>query len=168
MPWFLSWRADPYVAALADRHYSRKSPGSEQFAPPGSVLVLRAPGAAWVTVWQRSEYVDHSWPGAQVCTLFRNESDVRSSDLIRAAIAATAWRWPRIPPEGMVTFVDPEKVRHKRDPGRCFLRAGFDRVGVTKSGLIVLRLDPQDYAPAEAPIGAPESLFPALTVRGRK
>ncbi len=25
----------------------------------------------------------------------------------------------------MVSFVDATKVRHKRDPGRCFLRAGF-------------------------------------------
>lgn len=34
-PWQRTWRADPRAAALADRHYSRGTPGASQFAPPG-------------------------------------------------------------------------------------------------------------------------------------
>lgn len=50
-PWRRSWRADPAVAALADRHYNRQHVGAGQFVPPGSCLVLKtADGkAGWVT-----------------------------------------------------------------------------------------------------------------------
>lgn len=44
----------------------------------------------------------------------------------------------------MITFVDKDKTRKKRDPGRCFLRAGFKNVGETKGGLVALQLLPQD------------------------
>jgi hypothetical protein len=155
MPWTKSWAADPVVARIADRHYSRKTIGADQFAPPGAKLVLRASGpCAWVTLAPQ-QYVDHDYPGAELCTLFRREGgDVLASDLIRAAVAATRWTWPDGPAEGMVTFVDAAKVRHKRDPGRCFLRAGFRRIGVTRGGLVVLRLAPADMPDPLAPLGA--------------
>lgn len=52
----------------------------------------------------------------------------------------------------MITFVDPRKTRHKRDPGRCFLRAGFKRVGATKEeGLIALQLRPCDMPQPKQP-----------------
>ena len=128
MHWSLTWRADPHVAAFADRHYSRKTPGAAQFSPPGRVLVLRSPTAAWVTSFPLAEYVDHAWPGAQVCTLFRNEGPALSSTIIREAVAASRWRWG-CPELGMITFINAKKVRPKRDPGYCFLMAGFKRVG---------------------------------------
>lgn len=59
------------------------------------------------------------------------------------------------PPLGMVSFVDQRKVRHKRDPGRCYLKAGFRLVGTTrKAGLLAFQLLPADMPPALAPIGA--------------
>ncbi len=43
----------------------------------------------------------------------------------------------------MVTFVDPSKVRRKRDLGRCYRKAGFKEVGETKvNKLIALQLMP--------------------------
>ena len=63
-----------------------------------------------------------------------------SSDLIRDALAATRWKWPDIPELGMVTFVDMKKTKPKRDPGYCFLCAGFERVGETKGGLAALQI----------------------------
>lgn len=64
-----------------------------------------------------------------------------SSDLIKAAVAATIVVWE--PPDlGMVTFVNAAKVRRKRDPGRCFRRAGFLPVGETKGGLLAFQLLP--------------------------
>jgi hypothetical protein len=42
----------------------------------------------------------------------------------------------------MVTFVDESKTRPKRDPGFCYLMAGFERVGRTKGGLVALQLLP--------------------------
>jgi hypothetical protein len=142
MNWHLSYRAEAAARALADRHYNRQSVGAPQFVPPGSCIVLRTLDrlAVWVTLAQRPEYVDHDWPNAWNNSLFRNEGAGLSSELIREAIAATLAIWPHPPESGMVTFIDPDKVRRKRDPGRCYLRAGFHREGYTKGGLLVLRI----------------------------
>jgi hypothetical protein len=144
MRWRRTWRADPRVAALADRHYSRKTPGASQFAPPGRCLVLvtAAGDAGWATSWPLHEYTLHGLGDAWVCTLFRNESEHLSSELIREALAATRSAWGAPPTGGTLTFVDASKVRPKRDPGRCFLRAGFERLDrLTKDrGLVILRL----------------------------
>lgn len=127
MRWHESWRADPAARDIADRHYNRQNVGAPQFVPPGRCVVLSIPAVAfWVTSWPFAEYVMHAWPGAWVCSAFRNErgDEHRSSDLITEAIAATRFYWTP-PREGMVTFVDESKTRRKRDPGRCFRRAGF-------------------------------------------
>ena len=155
MRWSISFRADPAVRVLADRHYSRQSIGSPQFVPPGQCVVLRTlcGRASWVTLSQRPEYVKHAWPLAWNNSLFRNEGAGLSSELIREAIAATLAKWPAPSPQGIVTFVDPSKVRHKRDHGRCYLRAGFRRVGVTNGGLIALQLLPHEFPAPQAAIG---------------
>ena len=161
MRWVLTWRGDPLARRLADRHYNRQSPGAPMFAPPGRALVLRTPeaDALWVTSWPLAEYAHHAWAGAWICSAFRNESPHLSSALILEAVAATRWRWPELPPLGMVTFVDPARVRRKRDPGRCFRRAGFDVVGrTTERGLVALRLPADAMPEAEAPLHAQEVL----------
>lgn len=142
-PWRESNRFDPLACVIADRHYNRRKIGSPQFVPPGRCVVLRAPRALWVTSWPFAEYVRHAWPGAWVNSLFRNEGEGLSSELITLAIAHTRSVWE--PPEiGMITFVDAGKVRHKRDPGRCYLRAGFHHIGETKGGLVALQLLPDE------------------------
>jgi hypothetical protein len=156
MNWILSHRADKQAAALADRHYTRQSVGSAQFVPPGRCLVLLTPDAAalWVTSWPDARYVKHAWAGAWMCSLFRNEAPdlYLSSTLIRDAVAATRAFFGKPPALGMVTFVDPSQVRAKRDPGRCYRKAGFHPVGSTKSGLLALQL-----LPAEMPSKAAAS-----------
>lgn len=164
MPWCLSWRADPVAAAMADRHYSRQKAGTAQFVPPGRCLVLVAVDnrAVWTTSWPMAEFTHHAWAGAWVCSIFRRESDCayRASDLIVAAVAATRWRWPDVPDLGMITFVDAGAVLHKRDPGRCFLRAGFRLVGKTKvNGLLAFQMRPGEMPDALAPVGAQETMF---------
>lgn len=155
MIWRLSWRADPEARVIADRHYNRQAIGAAQFVPPGRCLVLVAPAALWITSWPFAEFVRHAWPGAWVCSAFRNEDRRNlSSDLVRQAVAATRWRWPAVPDLGMITFVDPDKTRPKRDPGRCFRRAGFEPCGETLGGLVALRLGPERMPDAEAPLGA--------------
>jgi hypothetical protein len=154
MLWHLSWRADPRARALADRHYSRRSPGAGQFAPPGRCVVLLTEGAdaLWVSSRQRPRWVRHAWPDAWVCSLFRNESGHLSSGLIRQAVAATRWLWGAAPRQGVVTFVDPARVRRKRDPGRCFRKAGWAVCGRTAGGLLALGLPPGLLPPPEAPL----------------
>jgi len=144
--WLPSHRADPEVVPLADRHYNRQKVGSPQFAPPGRCIVFKTPAldAFWITSWPFAQYVKHAWAGAWVCSAFRNEGPTLSSLLIREAVQRTIAHYGAPPDLGMITFVDPKKTRHKRDPGRCFLRAGFKNVGFTKGGLVALQLLPAD------------------------
>lgn len=147
--WTLSHRADPAAKALADRHYNRQTPDSPQFVPPGRCLVLLSEcgRAFWVTSWPFAAYVKHAWAGAWVCSAFRNEGAGLSSELIVEAEAATRAAFGDPPPQGFVTFVDRAKTRHKRDPGRCYRKAGWRVVGETKGGLIALGR-PASEAPA--------------------
>jgi hypothetical protein len=114
-------------------------------------------GALWVTSWP--QYAQHDWQGAWVNSLFRRETGPLASELIRSAVAATRHRLGEPPALGMVTFIDPCRVRRKRDPGRCFRRAGFALAGSTRSGLICLQLRPDDMPAAEPPCGTTMELF---------
>lgn len=154
MRWHLSHRADPRALPLADRHYSRQKPGTPQFVRSGRCLVLLTADAdaLWVSSYQ--SFVKHGFVGVWECSLFRNESSVLSSELIVEAMAATRWRWGAPPARGFLTSVDADKVRRKRDPGRCFLRAGFDRAGESKSGKLWFLCPPERIPPPSAPIGA--------------
>jgi hypothetical protein len=156
--WQLSDRADPAAKRLADRHYNRQNPDAAQFVPPGRCIVLLAEDALWVSSWPFAEYVRHAWAGAWVCSAFRNEGARLSSELIREAVAATLAFWEP-PALGMVTFVDASKTRRKRDPGRCFRKAGFRHVGFTKSGLYALQLLPVHMPAPCAPLYSQTSLL---------
>lgn len=162
-PWCESWRADARALPLADRHYNRQSIGSPQFVPPGRCVVLLTADARalWVTSWPFAEYVQHAWAGAWVCSMFRNESALLSSTLISAAVACTRAAFGEPPALGMITFVDPDKTRRKRDPGRCFRRAGFVDADPprTKGGLVALQLTPDRMPPAQAAWRAQLGLF---------
>ena len=77
------------------------------------------------------------------CTMFRNEGPVLSSTLIREATARTFEFWRRrfggIPERNLTTEINIDLTRKKRDPGRCFLRAGWKRLpNLTTKGLVVL------------------------------
>lgn len=74
---------------------------------------------------------------------------------------ATRWRWPAVPPLGLVTFVDPAQVRstrtgkggRSRGPGYCYLRAGFTADGATQGGLLAFRMRPEGMPEPAAPMG---------------
>ena len=153
MRWHLSYRCDLRARPLADRHYNRQSIGAQDFMPPGRCLVLLTgeAGAVWGTSWPLAEFTKHEWAGAWVCSIFRNERPdlYLSSELILEAVAATRAKYGDPPPLGMITFVDASKVKRKRDPGRCFLKAGFRLVGETKvHRRLALQLLPGDMPAA--------------------
>lgn len=153
MNWQLSHRADKAALPLADRHYSRQKIGSPQFVPPGRCVVLITPDhdALWVTHWPFAHLQFHGHGDMWICSLFRNESDILSSQLITEALAVTRWVWENVAPDGTLTYVDATKVKHKRDPGRCFLKAGFVRhhTNSKKDGLVPLLLPPSEHPVAE-------------------
>lgn len=158
MTWRVSHRNGIAGRELADRHYNRQHIGAVGFVPPGRCIVLVTPceRAVWVTSWPFAEYVKHAWAGAWVNSLFRNEGAGLSSDLIRAAVAITRSEW-EAPPLGIVSFVDASKVRHKRDPGRCYKKAGWSHVGFTKGGLMAWQ-----QLPAQMPLADHSATAPLL------
>lgn len=154
--WTISNRADKEALPIADRHYNRQKIGSPQFVPPGRCLVLltRDRSALWVSSWPIAEYVKHAWAGAWLCSCFRNEGSILSSLLVREAVSVTRQVWGEAPVLGMVTFVDPTKVRKKRDFGRCYRKAGWKQCGMTKGGLIALQIRPEEMPAPMAPYEA--------------
>lgn len=130
MNWRPVKRDNAEARALADRHYSRQTIGAREFMPPGRTFVLLAPGA----VWGVCENVFRGRRRLRV-TIFRNESEVRSSELVTEATLLTLARFGL---NGLVleTEVDASAVRHKRDPGRCFTASKiWRRAGRTSKGL---------------------------------
>lgn len=152
----MSHRADPAALALADRHYSRQKPGTKQFVAPGRCLVLFAETATgralWVTVWPFAQFVKHAWAGAWGCALFRNEGAGLSSAMIDQAVSATRAYYGMPPSKGIITFVDPHKIR-STNPGACYKHAGWTLVGAAKDGKPCLQLLPKDMPEAQEPIG---------------
>ena len=134
--WWITRDGDPKCLEMYKRHYSRYQykDGREPnlFVGPGEKLVLRTRDGDAFFVWRK--FIDDSGEKGVNCAAFRNESDIKSSELIRQAceIARVVW-----PDSRMYTFVNPGKVRSK-NPGYCFLMAGWWRCQHrTKSGLIV-------------------------------
>lgn len=140
MNWYVVARNDPRARYLADQHYSRKKPGTIEFCPPGNNIVLIIPSvngasALWVS-HRAAPYAPIEKPRFDGFDCwdnpyFRNESGIRSSDLIREALAVTRWLWrDKMPQDGFHSFVDPTqvkgvKVRGKLVHGFVFMKAGF-------------------------------------------
>jgi hypothetical protein len=124
-PWQVRTRSDTAARRLADRHYSRRRPGTSQIGPPGRALVLVTPceRAVWVTHWPYLELaLDHL--DAWRCTIFRNEGAGLSSALIRSAMETTEQLWGEVPPDGWLTWIEPRRIA-SQNPGYCFKRAGW-------------------------------------------
>lgn len=142
--WLSVKDGDPRAAAIHSRHYSRyqykdgrrnRHGYANRFMiiGPGEKLVLLGNDERALFGWRR--YHDASQGYCVSCTVFRNEGDMRSSDLIREADELAWARWPDEPRH--VTYVSPVKIRSS-NPGYCFMMAGWSKCGVTKGGLIIL------------------------------
>lgn len=132
--WHIVKKTDTRARLLADRHYSRQTPGAVEFMPAGHNLVLLhlTPAGASDAVWgvNQSQFVRKDGFDYWSNTIFRNESGIRSSDLIREALAITVTHFNHVPADGMHSFVDVLKVRGTKVRGKlvhgfCFMKAGF-------------------------------------------
>lgn len=133
--WHVATKFDRDGAALADRHYSRRTIGSPQFMPPGETLVLinrtRDALFGWWRPHPRSGIKAMNGLDGQTCSIFRNEGQMLSSDLI-----LEAERLLKVirdcGPDGMLTYVWDKKVKSKypkSSPGYCFKMAGWIPIG---------------------------------------
>lgn len=139
--WIETSRVDDGCRQLADRHYSRQTVGHREFIGPGSTLVLKTENndAVWVSLWQKHQR--HRWKGFVNNVIFRNESKVKASILIRHALAHTFEKFRGMSPLGVISFIDAKQVRPKNTPGHSYIIAGFRPDGTTEKGLICMRID---------------------------
>jgi hypothetical protein len=142
--WSQVTRCDVRARALADRHYSRQTVGAAEFMASGQTLVMLThdASAVWGVIHNLDPVGNHRWR----CSIFRNEGPVLSSLLVGEATDRTYAYWDSHyggpPPATLTTEIDPKRTRRKRDPGRCFLRAGWTRRPGLTRGLVVLDAPP--------------------------
>jgi len=127
---------DPRARALYRRHYSwheyKDNRQHDRFVGPGERLVLITLTCDALFIWRKFRPLDGQ-QGVN-CSVFRNESNITSSQLI---LSAEELAWKRWPGERLYTYVNPKKIR-SANPGYCFLCAGWQHCGHTKSGLVIL------------------------------
>jgi hypothetical protein len=138
-----------YLRHYSGRHYlDRVRPA--YFVGPGEKMVLLNFDCTALYVWkrnmipldQRSRYPRQDRQAGVFCSVFRNESPILSSDLIREAMDLAWRRWPG---ERLFTYVNPAKIR-STNPGACFKYAGWRCCGMSKGGLVILECLPEEVA----------------------
>lgn len=130
--WNRVTKFDVRACSIADRHYSRRKPGSSQFMPPGQTIVLLEASGCAVWGWWRpapsSGIKSMNGLDGWTCTIFRNESTTLSSILILDAEAAPAEFGYDVGPSGLLTYVWDRRVKSS-NPGYCFKIAGWQAIG---------------------------------------
>lgn len=145
--WFGVKQTNCQAVALYSRHYSSKKSGRQVsdwkkkgISGPGEVMTLLTADGRALFVWQKQRYSLSGQDGIN-CTVFRNESDTLSSELILEAEELASAKWPG---ERLFTYIDPSAIRSS-NPGYCFQMAGWsfvkDKNGSnkkTKRGLLIM------------------------------
>ena len=136
MHWIVGQDGEQELISLYERHYScrhyKDGRKRTKFVGPGQHIVLTTPTRDALFVWRK--FIDDSGQQGVNCAVFRNESEVLSSRLIVEADAIADFAWPG---ERHYTFVRAEAVK-SRNPGWCFICAGWSKFGHTSSGLVIL------------------------------
>ncbi len=142
MRWIEIDKGDSRGRVLADRHYTRGSIGHPMWTRPGwnqCLYLEQRSGRAAVFCWWRPKW-ESGLVGTErkdglrciECSIFRNETRFRSSDLIRDAVACLlSWEHARDVAwqDGIITSVNTAKTAGGRASdslaGHCFREAGF-------------------------------------------
>lgn len=141
--WIPVGDGDPRALALYLRHYSARKNGATRYGaknwnrfvgPAEDHIVLLTVRCDALFIWRKDKYRRDGQVGVN-CSVFRNESDVLSSELI---LEAERWAWQKWPGERLFTFVDASAIR-STNPGYTYLKAGWRRLSdVTGKGLRIL------------------------------
>lgn len=128
--WERVTKFDGRGVTLADRHYSRRTPGSDQFMPPGQTVVLVSPDAVfgWWRPHPRANITPMNGLDGWTCTIFHNEGKSLSSDLILEAERYLVAMGTGCGPDGLITYVWCSRVRSS-NPGYCYQVAGWVKTG---------------------------------------
>jgi len=140
--WYATHDKDPAVIALYERHYSARPKSTSVrmrygITGGGEALILLTAKSDALFGWRVQRFRADAQTGVE-CFVFRNESEVLSSELVAEAMEL-AWRkWPG---ERLFTFVNRDKVQ-STNPGYCFQCAGWRTAGKSQEGLIILECFP--------------------------
>jgi hypothetical protein len=141
MNWFTTTDRDWDAISIYKRHYSarkykdgRANLRSKGFLGPGEKMVLITSRANALFCWVYSKIGHINGQKGVCCTIFRNESGILSSELIKEAVEIGQSRWPG---KRMFTYINSAKIR-STNPGYCFIKAGWKPCGYTKGGLRIL------------------------------
>ncbi len=153
--------ADSRAIALFQRHYSTQKRLGKRLARgmvgPGESMLLLTVACDALFIWRRQLSLEerqqrfgdvnhpaakfHDAQGGILCQVFRNEGQVRSSDLILEADELACTRWPG---QRLYTYVWDAKVKSV-NPGYCFKKAGWSTCGRNADGrLTILEKWPND------------------------
>jgi hypothetical protein len=134
--WLEAKDGDKTLLSLYERHYSayQYADGRERklFVGPGEKLILKTLDGSAGLAWRK--FIDDSGQTGINCAFFRNEGLILSSELI---LEAEQIAWQKWSGERLYTYVNPNKIKSK-NPGCCFLKAGWRKCGKTKNGLLIL------------------------------
>lgn len=121
--WLQVKDGDLRALGLMRRHYTwreyKDGRPHRLFAGPGEKMVLLTVDCRALFVWRKFIESGQTAPRGVNCAVFRNESDILSSVLIREAVSLALERWPG---ERLYTYVNPRKVN---GDGKCFKAAGW-------------------------------------------
>lgn len=139
--WLSVTDGDPGARNLFENHYSRHHYKDNRkprtFVGPGEKTVLVTPDYKALFVWRK--FISSDGQQGINCAIFRNTSQLLSSQLI---IEAEKLAWTRWPGERLYTYVNPRKIKSP-NPGYCFKMAGWTVCGKTKAkGLVILEKMP--------------------------
>lgn len=121
---------------LFEKHYScyKYKDGRKRklFVGPGEKVVLIGKNNDALFVWRKFRSMDNQ-EGIN-CSVFRNESNILSSELLNQAEIIARKKWPV---ERFYTYVNPFKIKSK-NPGYCFKVNGWKKCGVTKMNKLII------------------------------
>lgn len=141
--WYSLKDGDPMARSLFDRHYSRyfyadgRKP--KLFVGPGQKMVLMTCDGTALFVWRK--FISGDGQQGVNCAIFRNEGRILSSSLI---LEAEGLAWQRWPGERLYTYINPKGIRSS-NPGYCFIKAGWTKVGITKVNKLIILEKPPYY-----------------------
>ena len=134
--WFEVKDGDARAREIFHRHYSYRPYADGRkpklFVGPGQKMVLLTRSLDALFVWRKFKSDDGN-TGVN-CSVFRNESPAKSSDLILEAEKMANLRWPG---ERFFTYVNARKIK-SQNPGFCFIKAGWKKCGITKHNKLVI------------------------------
>jgi len=127
---------DDRARALYRRHYScyeyKDGRQPKLFVGPGVKVVLIGKQNDALFVWRKFKSLGNEH-GIN-CAVFRNESNLLSSDLILQAEIIIRKLYPK---ERLYTYVNSLKIK-STNPGCCFIKAGWKKCGITKKQKLII------------------------------